>query len=107
MGLYERCEKVYSGYICCVCTLGFRQYSKKLLLVLCCELQVSLSQLYYLPSLMMFITERYRFMKMRCFRKVLFVRDVQYYCPFENGLIYQILHKQGRYLVFKVIGYFK
>jgi len=56
---------------------------------------------------MMFITERYCFMKMRCFRKLFCVKDVQYYCPFENGLIYQILHKQARYLVFKMIGYFK
>jgi len=52
---------------------------------------------------MMFITERYCFMTMRCFRKLLCVRDVQYYCPFENGLIYQILHEQAKYLVFNVV----
>jgi hypothetical protein len=53
--------------LCCVSTLGFRQYSRKPLPVLHCECQVSLSQFYCLPSLMMFTTERYRFMKMRCF----------------------------------------
>ena len=88
MGLYESCEKICCKYLCCVCTLGFRQYSRKLLLVSRCELQVILSQLYYLPSLMMFVAERYRFMKLRCFRKLLCVRDVQYCCPFENGLVY-------------------
>lgn len=88
MGLYESCEKVCCKYLCCVCTLGFRQYSRKLLLVLRCKLQVILSQLYCIPSLMMFITERYCFMQIRCFRKLLCVRAVQYYYPFENGLIY-------------------
>lgn len=88
MGLYESCEKVRCKYLCCVCTLGFRQYSRKLLLVSRCEVVVTLSQLYCLPSLVMFITERHHFMKMRCSRKLLCVRDVQCYCPFENGLIY-------------------
>jgi hypothetical protein len=63
MGLCKSCEKVCCKYLCCVCTLGFRQYSRKLLLVLRCELQVILCQLYYLPSLMMFITENKVFQK--------------------------------------------
>jgi hypothetical protein len=61
MGLYESCEKLRCKYLCCICTLGFRQYSRKLLLVSYCEVLVTLSQLYCLPSLMMFIIERHRF----------------------------------------------
>jgi len=60
MGLYEICEKVCCKYLCRVCTLGLRQYGRKLLR---CELQVILCQLYYLPSLMMFITENKVFQK--------------------------------------------
>ena len=83
MGLYESRKKVCCKYLCCVSILGFRQYSRRLLLMLCCDCQVSFSQLYYQPSLMMFTTERYLFMKMRCFRRLLCVRDVQYYCPLK------------------------
>ena len=45
--------------------------------------------------------------KVRCVRRLFYVRDVRDYCTDKNGLIYQILYRQARYLGFNVVSYIK